>query len=166
MQNIFYCFIILFSFFLVSAFGQLEECFTHWDTNKDAKVTLEEFPGGKDNIEYFRLIDTDNNGSISREELRALLAVNEQPDSIHYSKESNDKWERESKLQEQQIVQFRTKLEQLEQENNLLKRQIAERVSAPDSHRPNQQWKKQIEDMDKEMQSLRSQIAQLQAEKT
>lgn len=166
MQNTLYYFIILSAFFLVSAFGQLEECFNHWDSNKDGRVTIEEFPGGKENLEYFKLIDKDNNNSISKEELRVLLETSQPQGALNNASGEN-------KALEQQMLQFRGRAEQLEQENSLLKRQIAEKSPSLDAQRQipqlqaeNQQWRKQTEELGREIQVLKSQIAQLQTEKT
>ncbi len=159
MKNIFYCLAIFFFFSCISLLAQVEECFAQWDANKDGKITLEEFPGAKDNTEYFRLIDADNNGFISKEELSALLLTNTQQ-----SIPENTRWEKGYKELEQQVIHFRTKSEQMEQENNLLKKQIAERPAH--FQKDNQQFKVQIEALGKERDELRNALQRLQAEKS
>lgn len=106
-------FIIALLILSVGVYSQ--DTFAEWDQNGDGKITIEEFPGGYGNIEYFNQIDTNRDKIITPRELNIFLGIEvpkPKPKKPHHHRKRH---------------RLRAKIQKLEQKIHTMKKESQKR---------------------------------------
>lgn len=151
-----------FFFVCIACFSVLsaQDFFNEWDANRDGKVTIDEFPGGRSNMAYFNEIDGNRDGIITYDEFKKYLGLPAETHSDrpqHYGKKNERQRIREL---EQEVQQLKARNMQLEQQKNQLEKRLKDILRNPPQHHGNAEVVK----LQQEVAKLQQEVKRLQDE--